>query len=77
MWEQIISLLGAAMILTAFGGQQAHKLKQDGISYLLLNLFGGAILAIIAFRIRQIGLTAVESAWTLISLYGLLRLVAK
>ena len=77
MLEQIISLVGAAMILIAFGAQQAGKLKPDSASYLLLNLVGAAILAVIAFRIKQLGLTVVETSWMLISLTALLRLLLR
>lgn len=73
MAEQIVSLAAAAMILIAYGAQQAGKLKSDSRLYLLLNLVGAAILALIAFRIKQVGLTVVESAWMLISLAALAR----
>lgn len=77
MVEQIISLAAAAMILIAYGGQQAGKLRPDGFAYLMLNLIGAAVLAVIALRIKQLGLTVVETAWMLISLIALIRLALR
>jgi hypothetical protein len=73
MLEQVVSLIGAAMILVAFGAAQANKLKQDSTLYLLLNLVGSIILAFSAIRVRQLGLTLLESAWAIITLIGLIR----
>ena len=73
MTDQVISLIGAAMILLAYGAQQAGKMASRDWSYLLLNLIGSAILAFVAFRVRQWGLTLLEAAWVLISLIGLTR----
>lgn len=77
MLEQIISLAAAAMILIAYGGQQAGKLSPDSAVYLFLNLFGAAILAVVALRIRQLGLTVVETSWMLISIVALVRLALR
>ena len=71
MYEQIISLIAAGMILIAFLGAQSGKLHQKGIAYLLLNLIGSVILAIIAARTKQLGLTLLEGAWAIITLFSL------
>jgi len=73
MLEQVVSLVGAAMILVAFGAAQANKLRQDSTLYLILNLFGSIILAFSAIRVRQLGLTLLESAWAIITLISLIR----
>ena len=73
MIEQVISLLGAAMILSAYGAHQLKWLERESILYLLLNLFGATILAVVAARAHQAGLTAVEAAWALITLGALIR----
>ena len=44
MIGQIVSLLGAGMILAAFGAQQAGKWTPDARPYLVLNFLGSAIL---------------------------------
>lgn len=73
MVEQIISLLGAAMILFAYAAQQLKKMKSDQLPYILLNLIGAGILAIVAYRVRQTGLTVVEVSWAGISALALIR----
>lgn len=73
MVEQLISLVGALMILGAFGAQQFHKLSATSGLYLALNFVGAVILAVIAIRARQLGLSLVESAWALISVFMLLK----
>jgi hypothetical protein len=73
MIGQIVSLVGAAMILLAFAGQQSGKLKPEARSYLLLNLFGAAILTYFAVEARNLGLTVLEGSWTLISLWSVVK----
>jgi glycopeptide antibiotics resistance protein len=73
MTEQIVSLIGAGMILLAYGAQQIRKMRATDLSYILLNLAGSLILAVIAFRVRQSGLIAMESAWAVISGASLIR----
>lgn len=75
MLEQIVSLVGAAMILIAYAGQQLKKLQSDQLPYILLNLIGALILAIVAYRVRQTGLTLVEASWAIISALALIRYV--
>lgn len=73
MIEQVVSLVGAAMILAAFGAQQAGRLDGKSTLYLVLNLAGSAILTYSAIRARSAGLTALEGSWAVISLVSLLR----
>lgn len=61
------------MILGAFAAQQFHKLSATSSLYLALNFVGAVILAVIAIRARQLGLSLVESAWALISLFMMLK----
>ncbi len=75
MLEQMISLIGAAMILGAFGAQQLGRLGHDSVLYLILNLVGAIILGVIAARARQAGLTLVEGAWAIISLISLIKVL--
>lgn len=73
MIGQVVSMLGAAMILAAFGAQQAGKLGREDLAYLLLNLFGSVILTYFAFEAKNSGLIALEGSWALISLVSLLK----
>jgi hypothetical protein len=71
MIGQIVSLIGAAMILAAFGAQQAGRLRPEARAYLALNLLGSAILTYFAVQARNLGLIALEGSWALISLASL------
>jgi uncharacterized membrane protein HdeD (DUF308 family) len=73
MVGQIVSLIGAAMILAAFGAQQAGKLRPEALVYLLLNLVGSAILTYFAVEARNLGLIALEGSWAVISLVSIVR----
>lgn len=72
MW-QLISLLGAILILVAFGLSQTGRANREDPLYNLLNLLGSAILLIIAIREIQAGFIVLEGAWALLSLYALIR----
>ena len=74
MIGQAISLVGAALILAAFAAQQAGRLKPADAVYLALNFAGSAILAYFAIEAKSLGLSVLESAWALISLWSLMRL---
>ncbi len=73
MIGQAISLVGAALILVAFAAQQSGRLKPSDAAYLALNFGGSAILAYFAIEARSLGLSVLESAWALISLWSLVR----
>ena len=73
MIGQAVSLIGAAMILAAFGAQQAGKLGREDLAYLLLNLLGSVILTYFAYEAKNAGLIALEGSWALISLISLLK----
>ena len=73
MIGQIVSLLGAGMILAAFGAQQAGKWTPDARSYLVLNFLGSAILTWFAVAAKSAGLIALEGSWAVISLVSLVR----
>ena len=71
MIGQAISLVGAALILAAFAAQQAGRLKSSDPAYLALNFIGSAVLAYFAIEAKSLGLSVLESAWAVISLWSL------
>ncbi len=73
MIGQVISLIGAGMILAAFGAQQAGRLQPSDRTYLWLNVAGSAILTWFAVEARNLGLIVLEGSWALISLVSLAR----
>lgn len=73
MIAQLVSLLGAAMILAAFAAQQAGKLGGEDRAYLVLNLLGALILTWFAVEAKNAGLIVLEGSWSVISLVSLVR----
>ena len=72
---QIISLVGSLFILGAFIAAQLGRMKTSDLSYVLLNVIGSAILAVIAAIERQWGFLLLEGVWAVVSLWSLIKLL--
>jgi hypothetical protein len=76
--DQIVQIVGAVLILAGFVLTQGNLLDADSSLYLILNLAGAAILAVLAFQIQRWGFVLLEGVWALVALTGLvLRLSGK
>ena len=73
MMEQAISIVGAVIILVAYGANQAGWLDRTRPLYSVLNLVGSVILTIVAYRSAQWGFVLLEGVWAVISVPPLLR----
>ena len=72
-WYDVVGFSGTLMILGAFAAQQMGKLRGDSPPYQLLNLFGAAGVLISLLGTFNISVFVLESAWVLVSAYGLWR----
>jgi hypothetical protein len=68
---QVIQIVGALVILGAFAFNQLGDLPTDSRLYLLLNLVGSVILAILAIVESQIGFILLETVWAAVSAWSL------
>ena len=71
--RQLISFLGALLILVAYVGHQLGWVNARGAAYNIFNAAGSAILAWIAFHPFQVGFVVLEGVWTIVSIWALLR----
>ena len=71
MFFQLLSIVGAVLILIAYLAHQLRKMSAETIQYQALNFVGGFCLLATAWVARQYGFILMEGAWTLISAWGL------
>ncbi|MGZ7031520.1 MAG: CBU_0592 family membrane protein [Thermoanaerobaculia bacterium] len=71
LYFQVLSIVGAVLILFAYLAHQLRKMSAETIKYQALNFVGGFFLTVTAYVDRQYGFILMEGAWTLISLWGL------
>jgi uncharacterized membrane protein len=69
--DQVIQVVGALLILTAFTAVQLERMRPDSRLYLALNLVGSAILAVLALIGSQWGFVLLESVWAIVSAWSL------
>jgi hypothetical protein len=69
--DQVIQIVGAALILVAYVAAQMERLDPQSRLYLGLNLTGSIILAVLAASGSQWGFLMLEGAWAFVSLWGL------
>ena len=72
MLTQVVSLLGALLILIPFTASQLRKLAVATVGYQVPNLIGSATLTTVAVLERQYGFILLEGAWAIMSLVGLM-----
>lgn len=75
--ETAVELLGAALILSAFTLAQMGRLQTSSLAYLALNVAGAGMLAVAAAVDGDVGFLVLEGVWTLVSAYGLARLLLR
>ena len=68
----IVQLVGAFLVLLAFGLGQAGVLQPRSRPSLWLNTVGAGILAVLAYEESQWGFLVLEATWALVAAAGLL-----
>ena len=67
----MIEIAGSLLILTAFAAAQKGMLDIRSRSYLMLNVLGSAVLAVIALHDRSWGFLLLEGTWAVVSAVSL------
>lgn len=70
--DMAAQFFGAILILVAFALAQTGRLDPNSYAYILLNVVGAAILAVLAFTIQRWGFVLLEGAWTIVSVAALI-----
>jgi len=73
--DQVVQVVGALLILAAFAAAQFGWLDVHSRLYLVLNLVGGAVLAVLAVHEEQWGFLLLEGVWALVSGWSLLQVL--
>jgi hypothetical protein len=71
--DQVIQVIGALLILLAYGAAQFRMLDPHSRSYLVLNLCGPVVLTVLAWHEQQWGFVLLEFVWALVSAWGLVQ----
>jgi hypothetical protein len=74
--DQVVQIVGALLILVAYAAAQLDAMDQHSRVYLVLNLVGSAILAVLALYEQLWGFLLLETVWAVVSLWGLARVIA-
>lgn len=70
---QAVSILGALAILGAYAADQLGWINPSRLSYSVANFVGAGILTFVAVVDEQVGFVVLQGAWTLVSLWGIVR----
>ncbi len=73
MLFQVISLVGAALVLSGYVALQRQWLTGEDRLFNLLNFVGAGLLTWVAVVDERIGFILLEGAWALLSLPGVVR----
>ncbi|SNT64841.1 hypothetical protein SAMN05421812_118104 [Asanoa hainanensis] len=67
----LVEILGSLLILAGFAASQLNKLDAHSVPYLVLNIVGAGILAVIAAGQQSWGFLLLEGTWTIVSAVSL------
>jgi fluoride ion exporter CrcB/FEX len=75
MWLQFLSVVGALMVLAAYGLNQGGVWRELHAGYLTLNIVGSLVLGVVAIVDQRAGFILLEFAWAGIGLVGVVRAI--
>lgn len=74
-WDQVLSLVGAALLLGAYVLQTATTDGAHKTTNLTMNLLGSLALTVTAVVNNQLGFIFLEGIWAIISAFSLIKVL--
>jgi hypothetical protein len=68
----LLQIIGAILILVPFTLAQMGRLPVSAVPYLVLNLIGAILLAVLAAVDEQWGFLLLETCWSAVAAWGLI-----
>ena len=75
MLLQVMSVVGALMVLAAYGLNQGGIWRELDAGYLALNIVGSLLLGVVAIADQRAGFILLEFAWAGFGLIGVARAI--
>ena len=75
MFLQVMSIVGALMVLAAYGLNQGGIWRELHAGYLTLNILGSLMLGVVAVVDQRAGFILLEFAWAGLGLIGVARAI--
>jgi len=75
MFLQLMSIVGALMVLAAYGLNQGGIWRELHAGYLTLNILGSLMLGVVAVVDQRAGFILLEFAWAGLGLIGVARAI--
>ncbi len=72
-WHDLTGLLGVILVLLAYFGLQAGRMRGDGFVYQLMNLIGALLILLSLANNFNLSAAVVELSWVIITVYGMIR----
>ncbi len=72
---QVLSVVGALMVLVAYGLIQSGVWRELDAGYLVLNIAGSLMLGIVAIADQRMGFILLEFAWAGLGVIGVVRAI--
>ena len=73
MFNQLLSLAGAGLVLIPFVALQLGRMEREDVAFNLLNLAGSSLLAWVAIVDHRLGFIVLEVVWAIFSVVPLVR----
>ncbi len=76
-FNDLLGFTGVAILLAAYLFNLLGKISKEGYWYIIMNAVGGGLACLASYLINYLPFVLLEGTWALVSLFALVRLLAK